>query len=74
MTENAFSAKRVGKLVLLLVCSVLLPAICGILHNVRIDHLIVWSLICLVCFLGFVLYVERLRLQGELSMGISNDY
>lgn len=74
MTENAFSAKRVGKLVLLLVCSVLLPAICGILHNVRFDHLIVWSLICLVCFLGFVLYVERLRLQGELSMGISNDY
>ncbi|MCI7130483.1 MAG: hypothetical protein MSA09_08005 [Lachnospiraceae bacterium] len=74
MTENAFSAKRVGKLALLFVCSVLFPAICGILHNVRIDHLIVWSLICLVFFLGFALYAERLRLQGEMSMGISNDY
>ena len=74
MTENAFSAKRVGKLVLLMFCSILFPMICGLLHNVRVDHLIVWSFICLVCFLCFVLYAERQRLQGEMSMGISNDY
>ena len=74
MTENAFSAKRVGKLALLLLCSILLPTVCGVLHNIRVDHLIVWSFICLVCFLCFALYAERQRLQGEMSMGISNDY
>lgn len=74
MTENAFSAKRVGKLLLLLFCSILFPMICGLLHNVRVDHLIVWSFICLVCFLCFALYAERQRLQGEMSRGISNDY
>ena len=74
MTENAFSVKRLGKLVLLLLCSILFPVICGVLHNVRVDHLIVWSFICLVCFLCFALYVERERLQGEMSRGISNDY
>ena len=74
MTENAFSVKRLGKLVLLLLCSILFPVICGVLHNVRVDHLIVWSFICLVCFLCFALYVEHERLQGEMSRGISNDY
>lgn len=74
MTENAFSTKRVGKLLLLLVCSILLPMACGLLHNARVDHLIVWGFICLVCFLCFVLYAERERLQGELSRGVSNDY
>lgn len=74
MTENAFSAKRVGKLALLFFCSILFPAACGILHNVRIDHLIVWSFISLICFVCFALYAERLRLQGEMSRGISNDY
>ena len=74
MTENAFSAKRVGKLLLLLFCSILFPMICGLLHNVRVDHLIVWSFICLVCLLCFALYAERQRLQGEMSRGISNDY
>ena len=74
MTENAFSAKRVGKLVLLLIASIFLPAVCGLMHNARIDHLIVWTFICLVCFLCFALYLERQRLQGELTRGISNDY
>lgn len=74
MTENAFSAKRMGKLVLLLLCSILLPVFCGVLHNVRLDHLIVWSFICLVCFLCFALFAERQRLQGDMSRGISNDY
>lgn len=74
MTENAFSAKRVGKLALLFFCSILFPAACGILHNVRIDHLIVWSFISLICFVCFALYAERQRLQGEMSRGISNDY
>ena len=74
MTENAFSAKRVGKLALLFFCSILFPAACGILHDVRIDHLIVWSFISLICFVCFALYAERQRLQGEMSRGISNDY
>lgn len=74
MTENAFSVKRIGKLAWMLLCSILLPAVCGVLHNVRVDHLIVWSFICLVCFFCFALYAERERLQGEMSMGISNDY
>lgn len=74
MTEIAFSSKRLGKLALLFVCSILLPAVCGLLHNARVDHLIVWSFICLVCFLCFVLYAERERLQGDMSRGISNDY
>lgn len=74
MTENAFSVKRMGKLVLLLLCSIFLPVVCGMLQNVRIDHLIIWSFICLVCFLCFALYAERQRLQGEMSMGVSNDY
>ena len=74
MTENAFSAKRVRKLALLLLCSILFPALCGFLHNVRVDDIIVWSFICLVCFLCFALYAERQRLQGEMSRGSSNDY
>ena len=74
MTENALSAKRVGKLALLFFCSILFPAACGVLHNVRIDHLIVWSFISLICFVCFALYAERQRLQGEMSRGISNDY
>lgn len=74
MTENAFSAKRLGKLVLLFFCSILFPAVCGVLNNVRIDHMIVWSFICVLCFLCFALYAERERLGGEMSMGISNDY
>ena len=74
MTENAFSGKRLGKLALLLVCSILLPTICGLVHNARVDHLIVWSFICLVCFLCFALYAERQRIQGDMSRGISNDY
>lgn len=74
MTENAFSAKRVGKLALMLLCSILLPAVCGLMHNVRLDHLIVWSFLCLICFACFALYAERQRLQGDMSMGISNDY
>ena len=74
MTEIAFSVKRMAKLALLFLCSVLFPAVCGVLHNVRVDHLIVWSFICLVCFLCFALYAERLRLQGDMSRGISNDY
>lgn len=74
MTENAFSVKRMGKLVLLLLCSIFLPVVCGMLQNVRLDHLIIWSFICLVCFLCFALYAERQRLQGEMSMGVSNDY
>ena len=56
MTENAFSAKRVGKLALMLLCSILLPAVCGLMHNVRLDHLIVWSFLCLICFASFALY------------------
>lgn len=74
MTENSFSAKRLGKLVLLFFCSILFPAVCGVLNNVRIDHLIVWSFICLLCFLCFALYAERERLGGVMSMGIGNDY
>lgn len=74
MTENAFSVKRVGKLLLLLLCSIFLPVVCGMLRNVRVDHLIIWSFLCLVCFLCFALYVERQRLRGELAMGVSNDY
>lgn len=74
MTENAFSANRLGKLALLLFCSILFPALCGILNNVRVDHLIVWSFICVVCFLCFALYAERERLSGEMSRGVSNDY
>ena len=74
MTENAFSGKRMGKLALLLVCSILYPTICGLLHHVRIDHLIVWSFLSLVCFMCFALYAERERLQGDMTRGISNDY
>lgn len=74
MTEIAFSVKRLGKLALLFLCSILFPTLCGILHNTRIDHLIVWTFICVVCFLCFALYTERQRLQGEMTMGISNDY
>ncbi len=74
MTENAFSVKRIGKLALMLLCSILFPVICGILQNARLDHLILWVVICLILFLCFVLYVERERLSGNLTRGISNDY
>ncbi len=74
MTENSFSAKRLGKVALLFFCSIFFPAVCGVLNDVRIDHLIVWSFICVLCFLCFALYTERERLGGEMSMGISNDY
>lgn len=74
MTENAFSAKRMGKLTLLLLCSIVIPVCCGVLHNVRLDHLIVWSFICFVCFLCYALFTERQRLRGEMSRGMSNDY
>lgn len=74
MTETAFSAKRVGKLVLLLFCALLFPTICGLLRNVRLDHLIVWNFLTLVYFLCFSLYVEHERLHGGLVMGMSNDY
>ena len=74
MTENAFSAKRIGKLALMLLCSVLMPVVCGILKNARIDHMIVWIFMSLILFLCFALYAERERLLGEMSRGISNDY
>ena len=74
MTENAFSAKRMGKLTLLLLCSIVIPVWGGVLHNVRLDHLIVWSFICFVCFLCYALFTERQRLRGEMSRGMSNDY
>ncbi|MDD7641803.1 MAG: hypothetical protein PUK75_04885 [bacterium] len=74
MTENAFSVKRIGKLALMLFASILLPAVCGVLHNVRLDHLIIWVFLSLIFFLCFALYVERERLFGNMSRGISNDY
>ena len=74
MTENAFSVKRIGKLVLMLFASILLPAVCGVLHNVRLDHLIIWVFLSLIFFLCFALYAERERLFGNMSRGISNDY
>ena len=74
MTENAFSAKRIGKLALMLLCSILMPAVCGMIKNARIDHMIVWIFMSLILFLCFALYAERERLLGEMSRGISNDY
>lgn len=74
MTENAFSMKRLCKLFVLLFASVFLPAICGMLRNVRLDHLIVWCFICLCSFLCFTLYIEHERLHGDLIMGTSNNY
>lgn len=74
MTETAFSTKRMWKILLLLMCSLLLPALCGLLHNVRLDHMILWIFISLVFYLCFFLYLEHERLHGEMAMGISNDY
>lgn len=74
MTETAFSTKRMWKILLLLMCSLLLPAISGLLHNVRLDHLILWVFISLVFYLCFFLYLEHERLHGTMAMGVSNDY
>lgn len=74
MTENAFSVKRIGKLAFMLGVSILLPAVCGVLHNIRLDHMIIWVFLSVIFFLCFVLYTERERLRGNMSRGISNDY
>lgn len=74
MTGTAFSTKRMWKILLLLMCSILLPALSGLLHKVRLDDLILWVFISLVFYLCFILYLEHERLHGGMAMGVSNDY
>ncbi len=69
MSEISFSSRRMAKLIGLVVLSLLLPTGCGILHNVRIDQMIVWCFICVMCAICFVIYLEYDRLHGNVDPG-----
>ncbi len=74
MSELSFSSKRLARLIGLFLLSLLLPMLCGLLHNARIDQLIVWSFICGMCAVCFGVYVEYERLHEGTCMDMGNDY
>ena len=74
MSELSFSSKRLARLIGLFLLSLVLPMLCGLLHNARIDQLIVWCFICSVCVVCFGVYVEYERLHEGTCMDMGNDY
>ena len=74
MSELSFSSKRLVRLIGLFLLSLVLPMLCGLLHNARIDQLIVWCFICSVCVVCFGVYVEYERLHEGTCMDMGNDY
>lgn len=74
MTGDGFSAKRMTRLFLLLLASVVLPAASGFLHKTRLAHVILWIFISLMFYLCFMIYLEHERMGGTMAMGMSNDY
>ena len=74
MSELSFSSKRLARLIGLFLLSLVLPMLCGMLHNARIDQLIVWCFICSVCVVCFGVYVEYERLHEGTCMDMGNDY
>lgn len=74
MSELSFSSKRLARMVGLFVLSLLLPVICGLLHNTRIDQMIVWCFICGICAVCFGLYTEYERLHEGTGLDPGNDY
>lgn len=74
MSETGFSAKRVSKMVLMLLVSVVLPVAGGFFQRTRLAHVIIWVFISLMFFLCFIIYLEHERIYGTMAMGMSNDY
>ena len=74
MSETGFSAKRVSKMVLMLLVSVVLPVAGGFFHQTRLAHIIIWVFISLMFFLCFIIYLEHERICKTMTMGLSNDY
>lgn len=74
MSELSFSSKRLARLIGLFQLSLVMPMLCGLLHNARIDQLIVWCFICSVCVVCFGVYVEYERLHEGTCMDMGNDY
>lgn len=74
MSELSFSSKRLARLIGLFLLSLVLPMLCGLLHNARIDQLIVWCFICSVRVVCFGVYVEYERLHEGTCMDMGNDY
>lgn len=74
MSELSFSSKRLVRLIGLFLVSLLLPMLCGLLHNARIDQLIVWGFICGMCAICFGVYIEYVRLHEGTGMDMGDDY
>jgi hypothetical protein len=74
MSEEMISAKRIRRLLVLLLASMLLPVICGSIRGIRLDHMVVWCFFSLLCHPCMMLYVLHVRLSDSGDIDISNDY
>ena len=74
MNQLSFSYRRVQKLILMFLLTLLGPCIAGIIGQRPLDTIIVWIFVSIFFYLGFLLYLEHTRVTGQLSRGMSNSF